>query len=145
MKTSFLLPLIASVVLLASCVPQRKYSELDARKKSIESENVILKKENEQFEAQAKEMATSIETKDLSINRLLEDTSAYGKNYRQLRTQYDKVIELNDNLATKNPTLIYSDNVNDDIMKGLGQLSIKTHPDKQTSDEKLEFNRINRQ
>ncbi|MCC6599848.1 MAG: OmpA family protein [Crocinitomicaceae bacterium] len=121
MKTQFFLFSIALVLVFTGCVPQRKYAELDSRKKSLESENVLLRKENEQFEAQAKEMSTSIETKDLSINRLTADTTRYGKDYRQLRSQYDKILELNTALDAKNESMMK--NVSSENQKLLTELN----------------------
>jgi len=106
MKTLALTTLISAAFLLHSCVPQRKFTELDERKKSVEAENDVLKKGNEQLKSENKELKTSVETKDLSIGRLTADTAMYGKDYRQLRTQYDKVNELNDDLIAKNKVMM---------------------------------------
>ena len=89
-----------------SCVPHRKYTELESRKVGIEQENNGLKKSKEQLEAQNKELNTTLDTKNKELTKLLADTLEMGRDYRQLRTQYDKVNELNDILSKKSSELL---------------------------------------
>lgn len=104
MRTYLLLGAIA--LFITSCVPQRKYSEMETRKKAMETENASLKSKVDQQTAQIKDQETAIDTKDKQIGILMEDTLTVGKNYRQLRLQYDKVNELNEMLTTKSNALL---------------------------------------
>jgi chemotaxis protein MotB len=104
MRTYILLGAIA--LFITSCVPQRKYSEMETRKKAMETENASLKSKVDQQTAQIKDQETAIDTKDKQIGILMEDTLTVGKNYRQLRLQYDKVNELNEMLTTKSNALL---------------------------------------
>jgi chemotaxis protein MotB len=102
-----LLPLMAIIALLIqSCVPQRKFAEMETRKTSLQQENEALKRNKEQLEAQNKDLSTNIETKDKTMADLKKDTTELGKSYRMLRVQYDKINELNDILSRKSSELL---------------------------------------
>ncbi|MEN9348884.1 MAG: hypothetical protein RLZZ77_2395 [Bacteroidota bacterium] len=121
--------LFAGVAMLfTACVPQRKYAELDERKKSLESENIALKSKTDSQAAEIKEQATAIDTKDKQIASLMSDTLTMGKNNRQLRDQYDKVNELNDILSAKSNSLLQ--NASEENKKLLAELN--------TTQEKLQ-------
>ena len=94
------------VTVFQSCVPHRKYTELETRKVSVEQENTSLKKSKEQLEAQNKELNTTLDTKNKELTKLMADTLEMGRDYRQLRSQYDKVNELNDILSKKSSELL---------------------------------------
>ncbi len=96
----------AALLLLSSCVPQRKYADTVDRKNACEKELDALKKSNELLEAAKKDLENKVD--DLSdINTVLaNDTMKMGKDYRQLRTQYDKVNELNEMLSNKSKELL---------------------------------------
>lgn len=119
MKRIILLITIASA-LLQACVPQRKYAELESRKKNLEQENSDLKSQNDKLTAQTKENQTSLDLKDKQIAQLSQDTSVYGKSYRQLKIQYDKINELNDILANKSNAMLQ--NASDENRKLLSDL-----------------------
>lgn len=106
MKRFLFLAAISIAIAFQSCVPQRKYAELDSRKKTLDTENDGLKKKNEQMTAELKDANASIDTKDRQISKLIEDTLSGGKQYRQLRSQYDKINELNDILTAQNQQLL---------------------------------------
>jgi chemotaxis protein MotB len=106
MKKIVIVALAAGVTMFQSCVPHRKYTELETRKIGVEQENATLKKGKEQLEAQNKELNTTLDTKNKELTKLLADTLEMGRDYRQLRTQYDKVNELNDILSKKSSELL---------------------------------------
>lgn len=120
MRTYLLLGAIA--LFISSCVPQRKYSEMETRKKAMETENASLKSKVDQQTAQIKDQETAIDTKDKQLGLLMEDTLTVGKNYRQLRLQYDKVNELNEMLTTKSNALLQ--NATEENKKLLSDLNI---------------------
>jgi chemotaxis protein MotB len=106
MKTQKLLLFSLTAFVLHSCVPQRKYSELQSRKTSLEQDNEAMRQSNEQLEAKNKELTTNLETSNKSVAALSADTSKLGKEYRQLRSQYDKINELNEILSKKSNELL---------------------------------------
>ncbi len=93
-------------VMVQSCVPQRKYAEMSTRKAEVEQDNENLRAAKEQLEAQNKELNTTIATNKKSLDQLIADSTKMGGEYRQLRSQYDKINELNDILSTKSSELL---------------------------------------
>jgi predicted nuclease with TOPRIM domain len=87
---------------LVACVPQRKFAEMKTAKEESDVENKELQKQIDNVSATTKEQGATIETLKKSINKLNEDTTLYGKEYRRLRVMYDKVNELNNELLSKN-------------------------------------------
>ena len=87
------------------CVPQRKFAEVKSAKEVSDSENKELQKQLDNVSATSKEQGTTIETLRKSVNKLNEDTTLYGKEYRRLRVMYDKVNDLNNELLSKNEKL----------------------------------------
>lgn len=111
-----------SAVLLQACVPQRKYAEMETRKNSLEQENGTLKGQNEKLSAELREKNTSLELRGKQVAQLEQDTAVYGKSYRQLRSQYDKINELNDVLTAKNSQLLQNaSEENKKLMADLGK------------------------
>ncbi|MBL0315371.1 MAG: OmpA family protein [Flavobacteriales bacterium] len=106
MNKNIVLIAVATIMILQSCVPQRKYAEMQTGKVAAEQENEELRKAKEQLEAQNKELLTTKETQAKSIVELSTDTADLGKEYRQLRMQYDKINELNDILSKKSNELL---------------------------------------
>jgi chemotaxis protein MotB len=106
MNKNIVLIAVATNMILQSCVPQRKYAEMQTGKAAAEQENEELRKAKEQLEAQNKELLTTKETQAKSIVELSTDTADLGKEYRQLRMQYDKINELNDILSKKSNELL---------------------------------------
>ena len=87
------------------CVPQRKFAEVKSAKDVSDTENIELQKRVDNLSATAKEQGTTIETLNKSVNKLNQDTTLYGKEYRRLRVMYDKVNDLNNELLSKNEKL----------------------------------------
>lgn len=97
---------IAFVVALSSCVPQRKFVEMETKKNQCEKDLAAQKKSNELLEAANKDLQNKIASQDGQIRELSADTSQLGKEYRQLKTQYDKINELNEILSKKSSELL---------------------------------------
>jgi chemotaxis protein MotB len=106
MKVKHLIYAVCAATVLHSCVPQRKYAELESRKSSLEQDNESLRQSKEQLEAKNKELTTNLETNKKTIAELTADTAQMGKEYMQLRIQYDKINELNDILSKKSNELL---------------------------------------
>ena len=84
------------------CVPQRKFAEMKTAKDESDIENKEMQKQLDNVSAVTKEQGATIETLRKSVNRLNEDTTLYGKEYRRIRVMYDKVNDLNNELLSKN-------------------------------------------
>lgn len=113
---------ISLTLAMQSCVTARKYDELAARKESAEQEIESLKSQNQSCNTKLKETEAKLETLTASHNELIADSAQMGKDYRYLRTQYDKVNELNDILMAKNSLLL--DNAKSENQKLLGDLNL---------------------
>lgn len=105
-KNLVIIVFVAALLGMQSCVPQRKYTDLESRKVSTEKENEALRKSKEQLEAQVKELNTNLETQNKRSAELGQDTARLGGAYRQLKVQYDKINELNDILSKKSNELL---------------------------------------
>lgn len=119
MKKNFFgaLTIVTAMVLLIACVPQRKYSELKNSKENSDQENVQLQKKVDELNSTTKELSTSMETQKKQLGKLQEDTTMYGKEYRRIRSMYDKVNELNNELLEKNEDLLkMSNNKNKELL-----------------------------
>jgi chemotaxis protein MotB len=91
---------------IISCVPQRKYAELEASKNQTQQDYADLQKKADALTAENKEKTTTLETQGKQLNKLTEDTTTYGREYRRLRQMYDKVNDLNNELLNKNAMLL---------------------------------------
>jgi chemotaxis protein MotB len=79
---------------------------MEVRKESAEAENTSLKARNEQLQSALAESKANLEVRNKEIEKLQADTTQIGKSYRQLRSQYDKINELNDILSNKNSQML---------------------------------------
>ena len=91
---------------MAACVPARQMEEMTSKKEQLEAENEVLKSSNQNLEAQLAEMTTNYETYKGKHDALVRDTTEFGTRFRQIRTQYDKLNELNDMMISKNGNLM---------------------------------------
>ena len=103
---NILIATIAGTVLLSSCVPQRKFAEMETKKNTCEKDLEAQKKSNELLEAGNKDLQNKVNAQDEQIADLSADTTQFGKEYRQLKTQYDKINELNEILSKKSSELL---------------------------------------
>ncbi|MFN3341450.1 MAG: OmpA family protein [Flavobacteriales bacterium] len=103
MKTNriliLLLPLLA--LYFTSCVPQRKYEELEAKYKSCDQELTKLRDSSRQAIDAYKELSSQHERLKKATDALGRDTSILGASYRQMKEQYDKINKLNDEIMRK--------------------------------------------
>ena len=84
--------LLASAALFAvftSCVPARKFDELDAKEKACQSELTALKVSNQQMDEKMKGMEETLARDVKEIDGLRRDTSIIGSNYRNLTEKYE--------------------------------------------------------
>lgn len=98
--------LVCMAAALSSCVPQRKFAEMESKKIACETELTAQKKSNDLLEANNKDLQNKLKSQDDIIRELTADTAQFGKEYRQLKNQYDKINELNDILSKKSSELL---------------------------------------
>ncbi|HOY39029.1 MAG: OmpA family protein [Bacteroidales bacterium] len=94
-------PLIAVAVMIAavvSCVPARKFEEVNSLKKQCEQERSILKGDNEKLTTENNELKNEMERIKITMSALERDTAIKGNAYRTLTIQYDKINQLYDQL-----------------------------------------------
>ncbi len=106
MKNLIIIIALVFTFIIEGCVPQRKFTEMESRKTTVEQENEALRQSREQLEAQNKELNTNLATRDKQVKELTADSAKLGIEYRQLRSQYDKINELNDILSKKSSELL---------------------------------------
>ena len=102
MKTNFIKYLIIITVVnfaVVSCVPHRKFEELENQKVRCEEERRRLKAENESLTTSNNEMEQRIKRLEELNSMLVRDTTVKGNAYRTLTLQYDKINELHQQLV----------------------------------------------
>ncbi len=100
---------IVSLIICAiafSCVPAKKYEELQARRDQCEEANKKLRAENEKLHTKNTELLSQIDLKENRIEVLKEDTTIIGENYRSLRRNYDQLHQTYQILLDKNEQLL---------------------------------------
>lgn len=97
---------LASAAVLSSCVPQRRFAEMESKRNTCDKDLAAQKKSNELLEAGNKDLQNKVEAHQVEIRELSGDTMQFGKEYRQLKTQYDKINELNEILSKKSSELL---------------------------------------
>jgi len=94
-----------TILILASCVPNRKFMEVSQKQEECERENEQLRLENERLSTDINEFDTKYNVAERKIDALKSDTSVMGNSLRILRKQYDKINALNDQLLSKTASL----------------------------------------
>lgn len=108
------------LLMMASCVPQRKFQEVADKEKTCRQENQELVKTNEQLRIENNEALSKVEVSDRKMQALTSDTAVLGTSLRILRKQYDKINALNDELLAKTTSL--REGTEADKRKLLGEL-----------------------
>jgi chemotaxis protein MotB len=88
-----------------SCVPHRKYMDLQTSQKACEEENKRLQASAEKAESDFKEASTRMAVLERRLDALTADTAVLGNSLRILRKQYDKINSLNNELVSKTTSL----------------------------------------
>lgn len=94
------------VLIVSSCVPLRKYQDMESKKEQCMDENTKLKKENERLNALKNEQTASIEKLTKDFNSLVNDTTRLGKTLRNMENNYSKLNETYQLLLDKNKELL---------------------------------------
>lgn len=91
--------------ILYSCVPHRKFTDIQAKQEACEAENKQLKVNAESYETRINEYISNYTVAEKKIEALKSDTAVMGSSLRILRKQYDKINALNDELLSKSASL----------------------------------------
>lgn len=101
---SFLAILVISSIF--SCVPARKYEELNAKYKSCSEENESFRTSNKELEEKTTELTASVEQLKKAIASLENDTTIMGNSLRLMTTNYDNINKTYQLLLDKNNELL---------------------------------------
>jgi chemotaxis protein MotB len=100
MNTKTLIGIIAIGLVAVSCVSQKKYNELDGRRKQCEEEAAGLKRENIELKAENTEKTSRLEMLGKDLQRLRNDTTDMGvrlrnslADYRTLNNSYEELVD----------------------------------------------------
>lgn len=105
-QITFYSAIIVLSVAIFSCVPSRKYEELNSKYKTCSEENASLKSSNKDLEEKSNEMMASIEQLKKLISSLENDTTVLGSSLRQMTSNYDQVNKTYQLLLDKNNELL---------------------------------------
>jgi len=79
---------------------------MESKRNTCDKDLAAQKKSNELLEAGNKDLQNKVEAQQAEIRELSVDTMQFGSEYRQLKTQYDKINELNEILSRKSNELL---------------------------------------
>lgn len=99
--------LFASVLCLSvmSCVPARKFQETQAKQEQCEADLRAEKAKSQDLEAENTELKSNMALASRTNEQLSKDTLVLGDALRRMRSQYDKINSLNDELLKKHALL----------------------------------------
>jgi len=92
---------ILSAIVLSSCVPARKYQDLESKQKECAEELGKLKSRNADLETLATEQHEKVVDLGDRVTRLKGDTTVLGKSLRMKERQYDKIDALNQRIQAQ--------------------------------------------
>ncbi len=97
---------LSGVMVMQSCVPNRKYQELTAEKNTVESENITLREANEDLTTKYNETLSENELAQEKLKGLKSDTTILGTSLRHMTEKYDKINQLNEIMTAKSSALL---------------------------------------
>lgn len=89
------LSIVVFVAAVTSCVPARKFEEIQKKEAACADELKSVKAQNLGYETKNAELTSKMDVLDKSIGRLKSDTALLGKSLRMKEKQYDKIDGLN--------------------------------------------------
>lgn len=98
MKTIQRIIAAAIIVMAASCVPQKRFTELEGRFQRSESANERLRMDNELSRAQNENLLLRVETLGGDTARLGAQIRRMQREYEQLQATYSQVLDYNNQL-----------------------------------------------
>ena len=100
---------LIALALLAACVPNRKYEELQTRYRSTQGSESAAVAKAQQAEAAMLEQKAAMDDLAARNTNLKRDTTILGTSLRNMTVQYDKINELNQQLLDKYNALMAGD------------------------------------
>lgn len=100
--TIFLLAATTAV----SCIPARKYEEMQTREQKCNDENKTLRVENQDLNTKLTEQASQLTDIKKRMSALESDTTVIGKSLRTMTRNYDKLNDTYELLLQKNRELL---------------------------------------
>lgn len=92
---------VTGLLFLLSCVPIKKYRELEANYHKCIEEQELYKSKSIDFENQVKELNVQLENLQSGIEVLIADTTRIGEEYRMLKIDHSRALETNKALEKK--------------------------------------------
>lgn len=138
------LPIVASLFLLASCVPQRLMEETKSKLSTCETESAALRKTNQENEAKIAEMTEKMTKEEKELAGLQRDTAIMATNLRLLQNKYDKLNLINDQLLDKYNRMLAGSEKDNAKLSGQLQLTQEQLLKKEDELKALEL-RLNKQ
>jgi chemotaxis protein MotB len=100
--------IISAVALLFSCVPAKKYQELEAKYKVSQENEANYKSQSIDFGNRLKEVETQLTALKESNEQMVADTVRLGKEYRNMQVEYDRANQENHLLEVQYEKLLNS-------------------------------------
>ncbi len=91
-RQSALILLSFFLLSLSSCIPTKMYDDLKIKKKNCDQENDILKASNLSLETRNKELTARVADLDAEVNKLIQDSTATGVQFRELKEQHRSIM-----------------------------------------------------
>jgi len=126
--------ILASIILVASCVPVRKYEDLLERRQACEEQNATLRAENADLSTQNNELAKESAQINAQVEMLRRDTTHIGLSLRNLRMDYNRIRAAYEAVLEQNAALIEGKDA--ESAKILGRLQ-ETQVDLQRREDEL--------
>jgi chemotaxis protein MotB len=96
------------LIFATSCVPGRRFQEVEAEAKKCAEEREILSNQNADLTSALDESKSDYEVLLKGVDKLKSDTTLLGSSLRRMTRQYDKINELNEQLMRKQSDLMSS-------------------------------------
>lgn len=108
MKQLHSLILFSAIIALSSCVPLKKYQDLEAKYKKCQEEDAAYKTKAIDAENKLKEIEVEHGILSKNVDQLKDDTTRMGNEFRKLAAEYDRVNQTNEALEQKYTKLLSS-------------------------------------
>ena len=93
-------------LLISSCVPARKFEDMQQRRESCEARNQELRKENETLFSENNELKSERDRLSRQLEQLKKDTTETGIQHRRLQSNYDRLARTYEIILDQNEQLL---------------------------------------
>ena len=132
--SSRILTVIAISIYFVSCVPARKFEDLQKSEKECRDENNKLKSDNLDLTTKNTELIASINDLQKRVTNLQKDTTELGSSHRRLTELYNELMKSYDKLLSNNEKLLAGNT--EETKKLIAQLN-QTREDLQKKEDQL--------